>query len=1785
MIMNKKIFTLLVGAGLLVGSSITVNAQNPNPYLDKQTSTTGVQTTDFSDILTADTVKKLPKDNKNYYYLLSVTGLANPSGSAAATALGAKINGTNKSSVEQSYVMFVDEKNGTKGSEEMYLRIENLADLDSAYSYTYQNTAKSGTDYASSKFGTLRRVSWCLDYQQLDVNGSNIVYDFTNMATGRALEAPMNYDNPSAWGLDASGNQVYDASINTYDPDLIVNGWHFSQSYVSTQNLQTGMPLYSYIKTDSVAVLVLRDTAYINHTSIPSGKVGGFTVTVKNVAVNDLIKDAAGNVRIGGANAVSDVLLFTLKKVNKFVLNANDWNSINNKITFDLDATLNVKNKAKGNTYTNPFNTKDKYLRAYEVNDSLYHYGYMQFQQEGTTNGANYLYVDTAWVNEGNDQYLAFGLSTRRDSTLESNSVNVNPAQNSILWGDSYKHRDGTYGKKPALYGDYFCDVTGTYVPYQAFLMYDSVIPMTAANWPAAWGGQQAWWDANSTIRYSFVYTLAGAAIATPSSLPTAPDATWTLTCASTGQTVGNNNYYASTYYSDSIQWRADSVNYIYAFMKDSIMENQSKFRVVYDPYADSTFINVYQTRVAHPDYTKGAQNATWPYWWENSFGSKLNGYLGDIYVTRPSDGHTHLMYGGYSYDGVTPTLTITEAALSYYTSHVLTVPSAAAHVSTLLPYRASDRVSTVPYAGFYSVEGHGQVAPNRNNDGSLMNLHSFMEYYPQSMHPYMDKVMISTADTCPIFAEYQTNVSALSHMYGWSLTTGNGAIGNTSSNEPKYRDSLFYVDLQNLNNAANRIITLDQTYKDGKMNLDTRISLWYGDRCTSTADLDKATIPNGLYLIRNTLGQYLNISLQSTMDSVSWRVPENNEDPTKMPSFQWAVINVRNTEHSPFRLINREFERVEYPYVYVYENQAAPFQLTGAYANAKFNTKNVTSGVIKDSVNWGSIDPNDFVSILEAKYPNEKFTFLRLAKDVKEKQLLGYKYIDRDSTILDVYAFKYLHHTTKQPGDVPTYLSWNGYQKGSTDTALYATARDYYDKLYFNLQEMTAEDIRPVDKYGNGQVTLTSANTAAGKANADFAGLYNEFANRYNQYSNHDSIVLERFGFYENNTGIPYLKPLARQAYRLFLQDYYRWHPTISGHYVTVGEQERYVLADKANALRKYVKGSGNVTGLFGIPHFYFRETFFDVVSQKGNDFFALVQRLDTARVSDQNYYEWGVPSYGDLQDYMTLKYGSTAGGKVLDQVKRSNELGFALLSIEDVTARAMFTLRGDKALNTSAFQLERDDDPIYRRFHVNEPSGNFGGPLNGTDIPDTLEFHLLNQDLVGYRLYENAGNYTDADQSDRFGTDGGRIYNRYNNGAGDYYRDTINNVISFLGMNNSAQYKSTNYSIFVDTAFINRGTGWIKPQYMLVVDPYNPYESGDCDPNTGDKDSPNGNYVVGRYMYNTSMYAKAVKDSVLNSNYAWEYANKTYTVADVKNTLLYKTDNFSKVEPIQTKVLRKPNGASYTHEGDWERFAFTWAIHKGDSLYVLKGAEPAYGGTTINDPKALWQKLCAEYGGGGKGDYIDFQKLINDNTASTYREAYYPLGDRGGVESRLFRTFDSYAQVLKEGRTIGLQAIIALDDNTHKDWVFSFRYIERDADDFVIESETTDRDTRNGAIIRPGYGGWLKSQNGVPTITRSDEKLVMGEAQGAVFNVARVSTPVSNEGVDAVTSNVKVVAGTGSVSILNAAGKTVVISNMLGQIIANTTVSSDNASIAVPAGVAVVMVEGESAVKALVK
>ena len=77
--------------------------------------------------------------------------------------------------------------------------------------------------------------------------------------------------------------------------------------------------------------------------------------------------------------------------------------------------------------------------------------------------------------------------------------------------------------------------------------------------------------------------------------------------------------------------------------------------------------------------------------------------------------------------------------------------------------------------------------------------------------------------------------------------------------------------------------------------------------------------------------------------------------------------------------------------------------------------------------------------------------------------------------------------------------------------------------------------------------------------------------------------------------------------------------------------------------------------------------------------------------------------------------------------------------------------------------------------------------------------------------------------------------------------------------------------------------------------------------------------------------------------------------------------------------------------------------------------------------------------------------------------------------------------------------------------------------------------------------------------------------------FRIADVDAPTANESINAA-NNVIVAGVNGAVVVKGAEGKNVIVSTILGKVVANEVVSSDNATIAAPAGIVVVSVDGES-------
>ena len=95
---------------------------------------------------------------------------------------------------------------------------------------------------------------------------------------------------------------------------------------------------------------------------------------------------------------------------------------------------------------------------------------------------------------------------------------------------------------------------------------------------------------------------------------------------------------------------------------------------------------------------------------------------------------------------------------------------------------------------------------------------------------------------------------------------------------------------------------------------------------------------------------------------------------------------------------------------------------------------------------------------------------------------------------------------------------------------------------------------------------------------------------------------------------------------------------------------------------------------------------------------------------------------------------------------------------------------------------------------------------------------------------------------------------------------------------------------------------------------------------------------------------------------------------------------------------------------------------------------------------------------------------------------------------------------------------------------------------------------------------------------------KLGLGGKEEAMVFTLGTEVPTSNESIDNAASSIVVTGNAGSVTIQGAQGETAYVRNLLGMPLAETVVTSDNATIAVPAGIVLVTV-GDETVKVVVK
>ena len=400
-----------------------------------------------------------------------------------------------------------------------------------------------------------------------------------------------------------------------------------------------------------------------------------------------------------------------------------------------------------------------------------------------------------------------------------------------------------------------------------------------------------------------------------------------------------------------------------------------------------------------------------------------------------------------------------------------------------------------------------------------------------------------------------------------------------------------------------------------------------------------------------------------------------------------------------------------------------------------------------------------------------------------------------------------------------------------------------------------------------------------------------------------------------------------------------------------------------------------------------------------------------------------------------------------------------------------------------TSAFAIAPDNTPLYRRFNSAVLEGNEG------DAADTLRF------IEKYRK-----EYLQVEANKNFMKEG----------------------IDFLGI--YTQDKTTDgLSFIVDTAWVNRGAGNIKPQYLISI-------------NRNDFAGTEG--IPCTYEHNHY-------DNAGNKVDAAHCSHATPAIAGFqRGKYLINFHDFA-IKHNEANTLDAKKDATYMWK-KYDRAGFVDAIRVADTLFILRD---------------------------------EFKNLKNEEITlaalNKAEEEALAAAQKAGVDKK---NFVSYKYVLS--------------GDEHKYVTWSMRFIDKNVaaneveDDRAFLFESMNHD---GVAVAPTKAAWLKMQNGCLVLSDASSSFneqTTGGDDALIFNVEQGDDiATDNETIESAEASVAVSTGNGTVTVQGAAGKKVVITNVLGKVIASTVLTSDNATFNAPAGVVAVAVEGEEAVKAVVK
>ena len=164
------------------------------------------------------------------------------------------------------------------------------------------------------------------------------------------------------------------------------------------------------------------------------------------------------------------------------------------------------------------------------------------------------------------------------------------------------------------------------------------------------------------------------------------------------------------------------------------------------------------------------------------------------------------------------------------------------------------------------------------------------------------------------------------------------------------------------------------------------------------------------------------------------------------------------------------------------------------------------------------------------------------------------------------------------------------------------------------------------------------------------------------------------------------------------------------------------------------------------------------------------------------------------------------------------------------------------------------------------------------------------------------------------------------------------------------------------------------------------------------------------------------------------------------------------------------------------------------------------------------------------------------------------------------------------EEGKVVSKMEVGNGDFNIAK---YAFKMVDETENEFVIETASGYTTKKNWVKDNNGNWHWtVASVESKPGYLRwvNDNLVVTDEIDKAAIFTMEASDKEATANENIAAGNVVVAGVNGAVVVKGAEGKNVIVSTILGKVVANEVLTSDNAQIATPAGIVVVSVDGES-------